>query len=170
MNLIDFGVDKLIFVDANIFVYHIDKLSKYSPNCSEFLSKIEHQKIKAITSSLIIDEVIYALLLLKASEVLPRKRLKEIKKRLEADTELIKDCYNFVKQVLDYIEILRLSGLAIQSVNFEIIREACSVGGQYGLYPRDAIHLLTCQTFGIHHIATADSHFQKIPFLNVWSP
>jgi predicted nucleic acid-binding protein len=123
-----------------------------------------------VTSSLVIDEVIYALMLLKASEHLPGKTLKAIKKQLEMDGKLVKECYHFVQQIMDYIEILRLSGFAIQSVNFGMIKESCSLGAEYRLYPRDAVHALTCNTFGIHHIATNDFHFQKVPFLNIWSP
>lgn len=170
MNLIDFDREEYIFVDANIFVYHIDKFSKYSDSCNEFLSKIEHQRIKTVTSSLVIDEVIYALILLKASESLPEKRLSLLKKHLETDDALMKSCYAFVQQILNYLEILRLSGLLIQVVNFEMIRDACSLGSQYGPYPRDALHLATCQTFGIHHIATSDHHFSKIPLLTIWPP
>jgi len=42
--------EKSIFVDANIFIYHLDKSSPYHLNCTHFLTKIENQEVKAFTS------------------------------------------------------------------------------------------------------------------------
>lgn len=160
-----------IFVDANIFIYHLDKSSPYHLSCTHFLTKVENQEIETFTSTLVIDEILYGCLLLKASQMHPKLSINALKKRIGKDKKLVQECYKFVEEVFNYIEILRIIGnLIILEINFEIIKHSIPIAKEYSLLPRDAIHLATCQMFKIEHIATTDAHFHKIPFFTIWSP
>ena len=171
MNIQEFNQGVGIFIDTNIFIYHLDKSSPHHQTSTNFLIQVECQQVKAFISTLVIDEIFYSCLLLKGSEIYPELSINALKKRINSDKKLIRECYEVVETVFNYIEMLRIvSSLTILEINFEIIKCALPIAKKYNLFPRDAIHLSTCQMFGIHHIATNDTHFQDIPLLTVWTP
>jgi len=175
MRLGDFRGGGRISIDANVLVYHLDASSPYQPICSEFLRRIEPQQVHAVTSTLVVDEVIYAILIHEGSPRLKTPRLAAIQKRILTSPEFAKQCYAAVGQVLDYLvldylEVLRLHGLSIFEATFDIVKASLPLAVQHQLLPRDAIHASTCQALGIAHIATRDDHFTRLPFLRVWMP
>ena len=170
MRLGDFRARSRIFLDANVLVYHLDASSPYQPACSEFLRRVETQEVDAVTSTLVVDEVIYAVLIHEGSQRLKTPRLTAIQKRILTSPGFAKLCYARVGQVLDYLEVLRLHGLSIFEATFDIIKASLPLAIQHQLLPRDAIHASTCQALGIAHIATRDDHFTRLPFLQVWMP
>lgn len=171
MSLREFNEEEGVFVDANIFIYHLDKSSPYNRASTDFLTKIECQQTKAFTSTLVLDEIIYCCLLLRGSEMHPELSMNALKKRMAGNKEFIQECYKFIEEVFHYIEMIRIIGnLTVLEINFEVVKYALPIAKEYGLLPRDAIHLATCQMFGIKYIATNDAHFQKIPFLTALTP
>lgn len=170
MNLNEFSSQETIFIDANIFIYHLDSSSPYQPACSSFLQRIEHQEITAIISAMVVDEVIYNSIILKGSQMMPGKSLASIRKRLTRDHKFSSSCYAFGQQIIDYLDILRLGNFSIAETTFDITKQSCLLGQRYSLLPRDALHLATCYTFSIRHIATRDPHFENLPQITVWSP
>ena len=54
----DFSAGEPIAVDANIFDYHFDNHAKFGAECSEFLARVEAGDIAAITTSIVVGEVV----------------------------------------------------------------------------------------------------------------
>ncbi|MDP3723289.1 MAG: type II toxin-antitoxin system VapC family toxin [Candidatus Omnitrophota bacterium] len=170
MRLADFPAAGRIFVDANILIYHLDATSPYQRACSAFLHRIETEAIRAVTSTLVIDEILYALLIHEGSQLLQTDRITTIQHRILNSAPFAKRCYARAAQMIDYLEVLRLHGLSIVEATFDIVKTSLALATEHRLLPRDAIHASTCDALGISHIATRDDHFTRLPSLQVWMP
>lgn len=170
MRLSRYRLKEEIFIDANIISYHFDKQSKHHSACDKFLKKIEADKIKGVISNFIIDEVLYILLMQRGSELLKTDRLWKIHEEFRTNRSFTSECYKLTYKLFEYLEVLRLAGLKIIDIGFNIMKESLLIGEENCLLPRDAIHATTCKVFGIKNIATNDPDFDNIHFLKVWKP
>lgn len=170
MNLGDFAGEAEIFVDANIFTYFGLGTPAYQDACAEFLSRIEARRIHAVTSDFVLNEVFYALLVGKGSELLATTEITAIKKHLLRDAALAAACYQVCQGFWGYLLALQAEGLRIVHVSAREQENSLAIGGRYRLLPTDALHVATCQKYGIMHCATADAHFKRIDFLQIWRP
>jgi len=170
VNLDDFAGAAPIFVDANVFTYFALGTMAYQESCTEFLLKVEQGQIQSVTSDFVLNEVMYALLLGKGSELLTSTRISQIKKQLMRDAALSTACYKVCRDFWDYLTVLQATGLQIVSVSGREQELSMELGSRYLLLPTDALHLATCYHHGVRHLATADAHFEKIDLLQVWKP
>ena len=65
-DLANFIADEPIFVDANIFLFHAFDDEKHGEAATSFLTRIENKEIGALTSSLVVDEVFFKILVQEA--------------------------------------------------------------------------------------------------------
>ena len=172
MKLSEYNEPDHIFIDANIFVYHLTGQQDYGTICSDFLKRVELSEINGVTSVLIIDEAIYGILITSAANILKITKIVTIRNHLKNDKKLCKRCYQDVEIFLDYIDALRAGGLElIDSINYRIFRDLLSSvqAGISGL-PHDLIHINLCRDLKIDHIATQDGDFDNVLGLTVWKP
>jgi len=167
-DLDDFTPDKQIFVDANIFTFHLMDDPRYGESCTGFLQKIEDCKINGVTSSFVLDEVVYVLLIGKGCEILDVDRAWKVRKEIKRNKGFAMQCYEPVNIFLDYIDSLKLLGLHVIDVRGDDVKDAVKFAVQYQLLPRDAIIISLMKQHNIKHIATCDSDFERVDFLNVW--
>jgi predicted nucleic acid-binding protein len=170
MNLEDFSGEADIFVDANIFTYFALGTPAYQDACAEFRNHIEDKQIHAVTSDFVLNEVFYALLVGKGSELLATTKITTIKKHLLQDAALAAACYQVCQDFWGYLLALQAEGLRIVNVSAREQENSLAIGGRYLLLPTDALHVATCQQYGMVHCATADAHFERVDFLQVWQP
>lgn len=52
-----------VFIDANIFPYHILKRPQLFPSCEDFLMRIEEGEYNGFTSTMVLNEVLHKLVL-----------------------------------------------------------------------------------------------------------
>jgi predicted nucleic acid-binding protein len=170
VNLDDFAGADPIFVDANVFTYFALGTMAYQASCTAFLSKVEQGQVQAVTSDFVLNEVMYAMLLGKGSEILASTRISLIKKHLMRDAALSAACYRVCRDFWDYLTVLQATGLQVVNVSGHEQELSIELGSRYLLLPTDALHLATCHHQGIRHLATADAHFEKIDLVQVWKP
>ena len=170
MQLIEFTQDAEIFIDANIFTYFALKNPTYQAACTAFLSRIEAGEVQAVTSVFSLNEAFYTMLIGKGSELLNSTKIKRIKAKLAQDATFSTACYRACMEFSRYVTILRATGLRLVEIDYDLQVKALPLGYQYRLLPTDALHLATCQHYGIAHIATTDSHFEQVDLLKVWKP
>lgn len=169
-NLDDFMQDSRIFVDANIFTFHHLNDPGYGASCTRFLQKIEDGKIKAVTSSFVLDEVVYVILIGKGSEILDTDRAWKVRDEIKRNKKFARQCYEPVSIFLDYVGSLKLLGLDVIDVCGNDINEGVKFAVPHQLLPRDAVIVSLMQQHNIKHIATNDSDFKRVDFLTVWKP
>lgn len=170
MKLAQFTDQGEIFVDANIFTYFALDTTEYQDACTGFLMRVEQSQVRAVTSDFVLNEVFYALLVGKGSELLGSTKITRIKKCLMQDAALSAACYKVCRDFWGYLTALQATGLRIVSVTAHEQEASLRLGSRYLLLPTDALHVATCQHHNIRHCATADVHFEKVDLLQVWKP
>lgn len=170
MSLDDFSTPAPIFVDANIWTYFALNSEPFQTSCTAFLYRIEAGQVSAVISTAVLNEVFYATLIGQAAADLQTTKVKQIHRHLSQDAQLAERCYQVCLDFVRYIDRLKQAGLQILSVSYQTHVASLEMGRRYSLLPTDALHVAVCQRHAINHIATADTHFQSVSFLQVWQP
>ena len=83
MQLSNFAGDERIFIDANIFIYNALDDPIYADPCTNFLRNVETNKIKAVITPHLMDEVLFKILVAEASQHLEKFTLPNLKKEMK---------------------------------------------------------------------------------------
>lgn len=165
-NLKEFKEKEAIFIDANIFLHHAFDVN---PISVQFLKKVESSNIKAYTSALVIEEVMFKLIMQSASNLLNKVTVQDVK-------GLLKESHNrekIFKPVLEYrsyIDVLKDFGLVILDVTDKDMITALQRAKEFGLIMADAVHIGVMERKGITHLASSDSDFRSMKDITLWSP
>lgn len=154
-----------VFIDANIFIYDILAVPEYVGSCSSFLKRVETGEIKGVTSILVISEVIHKLMF---SELIERYGVKpkDVLLRMKNNPELIASLEKY-RDIILKIGQIGISVIPNSDKTHEIASEIIK---KYNLMSNDAINAALMRHHGITCIATNDSDFDRVDFLNVWKP
>ncbi|ATZ61584.2 MAG: type II toxin-antitoxin system VapC family toxin [Methanosarcinales archaeon Met12] len=121
---------------------------------NKFLELCKDEKV--FRNSIVYSEVVYVFL-----KLVTGKSSFELKK----EPEVIKSKAQELEKVEALINIAE--NLPISNV---IEEEARWIVQQYGLLPNDALIAATCKHYGIKKIATFDSDFKRVDFLEIIVP
>lgn len=157
MNHFSTLINRSIFVDANVILYHLGGLSD---DATSLLEMGERKRIRLITSLRVMDEVFFKYALASAakrygwkSKILERLRKdKEKTKEIADDMELLKELFD----IFDVVEPARSDLLKIIGIQRE-----------YGLIGNDALTIALMRRYNLRYIATADSDFQAVPWIRI---
>lgn len=161
-----FNRKEAIFVDANIFLHHAFNANNAS---IEFLKQIESYNIKAYTSALVIEEVVFKLLIQAASNYLDITTIEKVK-RLLMDNKNKENVFKPVIEYREYIDILKDFGLIILDLTDKDMIASLQKAKTYGLITADAVHIAVMERKGITNIASSDSDFEKVDCVTLWKP
>jgi len=159
-----------IFVDANVFLFHAFGDAVKGLASKRFLERIEQGAVRAVTSALVLNEVLFKIAQQEAAKHLPKVTIWNIKAALKNDPAFREAIYNPVMTYRSYLEELRQRGLTSVEVTTEHTLRAIDVGRQHGLLITDATHVAVMQAQGIIHVATADEDLWSIPGITAWTP
>jgi predicted nucleic acid-binding protein len=165
-SLNDFGEKRPIFIDANIFLYHAFNTNN---DAVDFLQKVESSSFKASTSSLVLEEVFFKLLMQSASNFIEKVTVEKVKSVLRDDTRreaILKPLAEYRK----YIEILEDAGMKVFDLMGKDVLAATEASGRHNLLVADAAHLAVMERKKIDHLASGDRDFAVVPDITVWSP
>lgn len=166
----DFNLPEPIFVDANVFLFHAFDDPERGESASFFLQRVENGQIRAVTTALVVDEVLFKILMQSAAAILhPPITIYKVKEALTRG-DFRTRIYAPVRAYLAYLSGLSLLGLEIAETTPSQMSAAVEIGSQHGLLITDAAHLAFIQERGIRHIATGDADFEKVSDLTVWKP
>lgn len=163
MKLKDLPKGSKVFIDSNIFTYHLSGHGVFGVACRDFLKLVEKGEYKGYINDVVISEVLLNFLkseLLRLKKIEPYMAVKEIKK----DEKLLK--------IVDFSVIEFL----FERLRFEVApsefgwKTILRIVGNYALLPNDSIHLATIEKCGIENIATNDRDFERVEWLKVWKP
>ncbi len=153
-----------VFIDANIFHFYLRGPRNAREICANFLEKVESGEVIGYTSTLVIDELVYKLMLKRIEEIYRENPLKIIKK----NRKVISEAADYVEQGLSVIlgiENLRI--LTIKPIHLENMVEYMK---EYSLLPRDSLHVALMIDIECRDIASADSDFDVLPGITRWTP
>ena len=170
MRLANYALPDEIFIDANIWSYFALRNPTYQSECTRFLERVEQSQVHAATSNFVLNEVVHVILIGKGSELLKTDKIARIKKQLKEDSRLSTECYKACREFMDYVRVLQAKGLNLIDVGSDVIVTSLDIGKNYRLLATDALHVATCSTHNIKHVATNDSDFDGVDFLTVYKP
>lgn len=165
-DLRDFSGRDRIFIDANIFLHHAFDMNDVS---IEFLGRVEARDVRAATSALVLEEVLFKLLMQSASNLLEKVTVEKVSAALKDEAKrsaIAEPLVHYWK----YIDGLRGLGVTIIDLKGADIAAATALTKSAGLITADAAHLSVMKRRGIRHIATADKDFTSLSDVSVWSP
>ncbi len=155
-----------IFIDANIFVYHFFKKSKFNPTSSNFLERAEKGEIKGITSTSVVQEATHRMMIMEAATILPDLKTKNIVGYLKAHSDIVKKL--ITHQVIP--EKIASFNLEIISPDINTIQRSQQMKRRYGFLSNDALSLQIMEDLKINDLASNDSDFERVTFIALYKP
>jgi predicted nucleic acid-binding protein len=154
-----------IFIDANIFVYHFSKDSRFNNSCTEFLFRVENSEIHGITSVAVVQEATHRLMMVEASAMLDIE-VKNFPKYLKQHPDVIKQLTHHLlvpsKIFCFNIEIIQITP--------KVFEESQTIKAKYGFLTNDSLTLKIIEEVGITNLASNDLDFQRVDWLNLYLP
>ena len=163
MKLKDIQRGSKVFIDTNIFTYHLSGHSVFGGSCRNFLKCVERGEYESCVNDVVLSEVLLNFIkseLFRLRGIKPHKVVREIKR----EPSLIK-LVNF-DAVTKLFENLRVDILPIEYMCKELVEFIT----KYSLLPNDAIYVATMKQRGITNIATNDPDFERVGWIKVWKP
>jgi len=155
-----------VFVDANIFIYHFcGPQNELSNHCSDFLLKVENEQIQAITSTLVLAEVLHRAMIFEAigkTGLSPQGAMNKLKK----SPKLVKS----LNRYLEIPNIITDIGIQVVTISLPTILNSTEWRRNYGILVNDSIILATMMHYKTQHLVTNDSDFDNISEITVWKP
>jgi hypothetical protein len=97
----DFTLSDPIFIDTNIFAYQQAAHPALGPDCRDFLHAVEIDQIQAVTSTVVLNEVIYVAQIQCAAHLLETPNRGLIHARMASDPALAAECWLAVEQFMN---------------------------------------------------------------------
>ena len=160
LNLIP--ADSHIFIDSNIFTYHLLGHNRYRDSVKDFLIKIESGIYTGYINEVVVSEVYHNFIRVKICNkfnIQPVDFTRLIKSNPEAIAEVD---LSKVTAILSMKNLQLIYGIKIDMVEANMKR--------HNLLSSDAIHVSSCKVQNIEYMATNDSDFERVDFLNLWMP
>lgn len=166
MNLSSIPSGTQIFIDANIFLYEVFDDPDFGEVSYKFIKMVEGGSIKGFTSTLVLDEVLFKMLTMEASNKLGiplKKAIDSLREDPEKFAALDMPWKNIEK-------IQNMPNLTILGISPVIFKDAVEISKANKLLPHDATHVAAAKTMDLRDIATSDRDFKRVDFLKVWTP
>jgi predicted nucleic acid-binding protein len=151
-----------IFIDANIFVYG---LNKRSAQCLRLLERCSREEVTGISLFEIVNEATHKFMLAEASSrgvIALQGTASALRKKFTAIPTLI-------TYWLETERILALN-LLFFSTDEQIVRSAQSERQGTGLLTNDSMIMSCMREYGIPYLATADGDFDRASGITVFGP
>jgi predicted nucleic acid-binding protein len=150
-----------VFIDANIFVYGLDRKSN---QCFDLLQRCAREDVIGVTSFEVLSEVTHWLMIIEA--VAAHQIPKPDWKLLKRDPSIVRQLRHYWSRVET---ILNLNFLVLD-LEESIFRQSRSVREMHGLLTNDSLIIATMEEYGLEFLASNDNDFGSIPTVTVFKP
>lgn len=154
-----------VFIDANIFIYHLSGPSPLSPACSTFLERVETGLLRGLTSSVVVIEVLHRLMILEA--------VTAFGVQARTATRYLKEHPEHVRSLRRHQEAparIRDMGIELAPVGLEEIERSHEVKRRYGLLTNDALVVAAMQASDVTALASNDPDFARVEGITLYRP
>lgn len=151
---------QMVFVDANIFIYHF---TGRSMACRTLLERCEEGEVLGITGAHVVLEVLHRLMMLEAVQkdlISPGNVARRLRERL--------DIVRALDEYARHAGRIDDMGVRILPVDAQVVRASHEVRRAAGLLINDSVSVAMMQQDGIRAIATQDQDFKTVPGLQVY--
>lgn len=137
MGTLSFQPSSLVYVDAQVIIYSVEKFVNYFPTLEPMWLKLKAGEIRLVTSELTLLETL----------VMPLR---------QADTALVQT----------YEQLLSGTDIQLISISQQLLREAATLRASVNLKTPDAIHATTALSANCAFFLTNDRAFRNVPKLS----
>ncbi|MEA1994646.1 MAG: PIN domain-containing protein [Campylobacterota bacterium] len=152
-----------IFVDTNAFIYFLTGICN---NITKEIFTFSYLgKIKLITSTRVVDELLFKVMIIKGKEKygLQNKALEKLKRDKEKIGSLSREC----ELALEFVEKAKTE---IREVSFKDLKVIPGIMKEFGLFGNDAITIKIMRRFNLKYLLSSDSDFNDIDGIEVIDP
>jgi predicted nucleic acid-binding protein len=161
----DLTAGELVFVDANVLIYHFGSHPTLGTAGTQLIQRITNQDLRGYTSTHVLAEVAHQLMILEAS-TLPGWTLGKLKQRLRQQPAVLQNLTRFRAAV----EMVLQFAIQILTIAPSLLGAAAPISQQYGLLTNDALVVVVMQAHGLTHLASHDGDFDRVPGLTRYAP
>jgi predicted nucleic acid-binding protein len=165
-SLTDLAQGTRVFIDANIFVYHVSADSRLNQVCADFLRGVEQGRLVGITSAAVVQETSHRVMIPEALLACPHIKSKDLVRHLKTHPDIVKTL-PINRDIASTIVSLNIE---ILPINTALIERSRQMKVRYGFLTNDALTLQIMTDLGIHAIATNDSDFERVDAITVYKP
>lgn len=154
--------DRMIFIDANILIYHF---TEQSLSCSKLLRRCQDSEVSGFTSVVCVSEMLHRLMLAEAIQkgyVTPPNALRKLKE----NPEIVKKLDRYQETPKRILEMK----IAILSAIPEIVQRSKAIRKRYGLMTNDSLIITTMKMNRLKLLASNDGDFDNIPGVQRFKP
>jgi predicted nucleic acid-binding protein len=165
MTLADIPTGASVFVDANIFLFHLRADPVLGAPCSRFLQRVENKDVQAFTSAQVVSDVAHRTMTQEASQRYSWP-MTGIVRRLRNHPAQIAPLSRHSQAIDD----INLMGIPILSVLGSQVSLAADLSRRHGLLSGDALIVAVMQDHSLTAIASHDADFDRVPGLTRYAP
>lgn len=151
-----------IFVDTNIFIYHLLEDELYGASCRDFLKRVEARSVTAFTSPIVAAETLFIYLrswIIKNKRIAPKRVLRYLKSHRAVVQEVD---FHKPRALLALLRVLPLNQAVLQT-SYDLMM-------RYQLLPADAIDAALLKRHNLSALATRDNDFDNVEGFEVFKP
>lgn len=162
MNLPDIDDGSSVFIDANIFIYAVERRS---PQCRQLLERCDIEAVHAFSSVIALGELCHRRMIneAKAAGLISGSN----------PSRLLAEKRSVVGQLGIYAENVRAlldSTIVFDPIQLEDFYVALELQKQHALLTNDSLNLAVAKRLGIPNMATADKNFDAVHGVTVYRP
>lgn len=154
-----------VFVDASIFIYYMTGNDQIAQKCAAFFKRTFRREVKAVTSVVVVMEVIHRVMVQEAAQKLTLRGGKLI--------QYLKEHPEFVRQLTKHRRvpsIIYRLGVSIEPLTYLHVHNSRKARQNYGLMANDSLIIGFMDKQNISHLVTNDNDFKRVPNIKVWLP
>jgi predicted nucleic acid-binding protein len=162
MNLPDILNGATVFVDANIFIYAVERRS---PQCRQLLDRIDGEAVRAFSSSIVLAEVCHRRMVneAKGAGLISGTNPARLLGKKPGGVQGLNIYAQNVRDLLD-------SPIVFEPIRPEDSYVALELQKQHGLLTNDSLNLAVSRRLGLQELATADTSFDGVQGIIVYKP
>jgi len=162
MNLPDIFNGAAIFVDANIFIYAVERRS---PQCRQLLDRIDGEAVRAFSSAIALAEICHRRMVNEAKEaglIYGANPARLLGKKPGG----VQGLSIYAQNVRDLLD----SPIVFEPIRPEDFYVGLELQRQHGLLTNDSLNLAVARRLGLQELATADTNFDAVQGVIVYKP
>ena len=162
MNLTDILSGASVFIDANIFIYAVERRS---PQCRQLLDRIDGEAVRAFSNAIVLAEVCHRRMVneAKGAGLISGANPARLLGKKPGSVQGLNIYAQNVRDLLD-------SPIVFEPIRPEDFYVALELQKQHGLLTNDSLNLAVAKRLGIQEIVTADADFDTVQGLIVYKP
>lgn len=165
MTFDDIPSGSIVYLDANVFVYHYGPDPNFGPPSRRLLERVESGDVEGVCSTHDMANVAHRLMTLEACQTFGWPYA-GILQKLRSHPAEVRKLYRF-RQAIEEISMIGVRILAVLAT--DIVR-GTEMTSQHGLLCGDALIVSLMNANDITAIASNDADFDRIPTLTRYSP